>query len=144
MRTKEDIIRYARELRCEYNTRDPYILARHYGIRVGDDLKLGISKKAYTIKMDNYPTTIMINNVYHMRSKIVLCAHELGHALLHDSGISNFAITEKNAFTNDEYEANLFAVSLLFDDKDFNIPITQMSNYILKSILDYNIALKEV
>ena len=27
MRTKEDIIRYARELRCEYNTRDPYILA---------------------------------------------------------------------------------------------------------------------
>ena len=98
MRTKEDIIRYARELRCEYNTRDPYILARHYGIRVGDDLKLGISKKAYTIKMDNYPTTIMINNVYDMRSKIVLCAHELGHALLHDSGISNFAITEKNAF----------------------------------------------
>ena len=142
MRTKEDIIRYARELRCEYNTSDPYILARHYGIRVGDDLKLGISKKAYTIKMDNYPTTIMINNVYDMRSKIVLCAHELGHALLHDSGISNFASTVKNAFTNDEYEANLFAVSLLFDDKDFNMPITQMSNYILKSILDYNIEVK--
>ena len=137
MRTKEDIIRYARELRCEYNTRDPYILAKHYGIRVGDDLELSISKKAYTIKMDNYPTMIMINNVYDKRSRIVLCAHELGHALLHDS-----AITEKNAFTDDEYEANLFAVSLLFDDKDFNMPITQMSNYILKSILDYNIEVK--
>ena len=41
--------------------------------------------------------------------------------------------------SKEEYEANLFAVSLLFDDDQFNMPILEMSNYILKSILDWNI-----
>ena len=70
---------------------------------------------------------------------MALCAHELGHALLHDDGINHFATTSKNAFTNIEYEANLFAVALLFDENDFNVPLVSMSNYTLKSILDYNI-----
>lgn len=49
------------------------------------------------------------------------------------------AVTSKNAFKNVEYEANLFAVSLLFDEEDFNIKMLNMSNYLLKQVLDYNI-----
>ena len=70
---------------------------------------------------------------------MVLCAHELGHALLHSDAVNNFAATSKNAFKNVEYEANLFAVSLLFDEEDFNIKMLNMSNYLLKQVLDYNI-----
>ena len=40
---------------------------------------------------------------------------------------------------NVNIEANLFAVSLLFDEEDFNIKMLNMSNYLLKQILDYNI-----
>ena len=98
---------------------------------------LPIGRKAYTIRSDNYPTIIIINGRYEHKSQLVLCAHELGHALLHSDDINNFAVTSKNAFKNVEYEANLFAVSLLFNESDFNI-----SNYLLKQVLDYNIAVE--
>ena len=57
--------------------------------------------------------------------------------------INNFAVTSKNAFKNVEYEANLFAVSLLFNESDFNMKVLNMSNYLLKQVLDYNIAVEE-
>ena len=139
MRTREDIIRYARELRREYHTQNPYKLAEHFGIRVVDGFHTDVSRKAFTVKMEVYPTMIMLNAAYDKKSRMVLCAHELGHALLHEEGMNHFSVNEKNVFTNTEYEANLFAVSLLFDDDQFNMPITEMSNYILKSILDWNI-----
>ncbi len=139
MRTKEDIIRYARELRREYHTQNPYKLAEHFGIRVVDGFHTDVSRKAFTVKMETYPTMIMLNAAYDKKSRMVLCAHELGHALLHEEGMNHFSVNEKNVFTNTEYEANLFAVSLLFDDDQFNMPISEMSNYILKSILDWNI-----
>ncbi len=139
MRTREDIIRYARELRREYHTQNPYKLAEHFGIRVVDGFHTDVSRKAFTVKMETYPTMIMLNAAYDKKSRMVLCAHELGHALLHEEGMNHFSVNEKNVFTNTEYEANLFAVSLLFDDDQFNMPISEMSNYILKSILDWNI-----
>lgn len=139
MRTREDIIRYARELRREYHTQNPYKLAEHFGIRVVDGFHTDVSRKAFTVKMETYPTMIMLNAAYDKKSRMVLCAHELGHALLHEEGMNHFSVNEKNVFTNTEYEANLFAVSLLFNDDQFNMPISEMSNYILKSILDWNI-----
>lgn len=139
MRTREDIIRYTRELRREYHTQNPYKLAEHFGIRVVDGFHTDVSRKAFTVKMEAYPTMIMLNAAYDKKSRMVLCAHELGHALLHEEVMNHFSVNEKNVFTNTEYEANLFAVSLLFDDDQFNMPISEMSNYILKSILDWNI-----
>ena len=62
--------------------------------------------------------------------------------MLHDESINHFAITNKNIFTNVEREANLFALALLLDEKtefQLNMPLVNMSNYTLKSILDYNI-----
>ena len=51
---------------------------------------LPIDRKAYTIRSDNYPTIIIINGRYEHKSQLVLCAHELGHALLHSDDINNF------------------------------------------------------
>ena len=59
--------------------------------------------------------------------------------MLHEDGVNNFKGSYKTIIDNTEYEANLFAVALLFDDDDFNMPISRMSNYLLKGILDYNI-----
>ena len=72
----------------------------------------------------------------------MLCAHELGHALLHEDCVNHFAVTNKNVTTHVEQEANLFALALLTSDdidEDLCIPLSNMSNYLLKSIMDYNI-----
>ena len=138
MGRKEDIIRYAKDLKITYRTNDPFALAERFGISV-------ISKDsihqftAHTIRSANLPILIAINSIYSGNARTVLCAHELGHALLHEDYINHFAVTSDNAFTEVEYEADLFAVALLFDEKDFNIPIAYMSNYTLRSILEYNL-----
>lgn len=137
--SKNEIKNLAEDLRENYNTRNPFELADKFGIKVLISKVLPADKKAYTIKSDNYPTIIIVNGRYEYKSQMVLCAHELGHALLHSDAVNNFAVTSKNAFKNVEYEANLFAVSLLFDEEDFNIKMLNMSNYLLKQVLDYNI-----
>ena len=94
--------------------------------------------------MSGYPAIISINNAYDERSKKLLCAHELGHALLHEGAVNHFAVTPQNAFSGVEYEANLFAVSLLYDEleEEPSIPVEHMNNYMLKSIIDYNLRME--
>ena len=135
----KEIKRLAQDLRDSYNTNNPFEIADKFGIKVLISRVLPMDRKAYIVKSDNYPAMIIINGRYEYKSQMVLCAHELGHALLHSDGVNNFAVTSKNAFKNVEYEANLFAVSLLFNEEDFNIKILDMSNYLLKEVLDYNI-----
>ena len=141
MNTK-DIIRLARDIKQSWKTNDPYKIAERLGIVVlhrSNNIK---DFTAQTIKVDGYPTIISINDAYTDFSKKVLCAHELGHALLHGDCVNHFAITSKNISSNVEQEANLFAIALLSDNNiDFNlsIPLSRMNNYLLKSIMDYNI-----
>ena len=97
---------------------------------------------AQTVKIPGYPTIISINNAYNEKSKRILCAHELGHALLHEECVNHFAITSKNVTKEVERDANLFAVALLLDENEerqLNVSLCNMSNYLLKSILEYNI-----
>ena len=140
----KDIIALARGIKDSWQTNDPYKIAERLGIVV---LHRDTNIKdftAQTLKFPSYPTIISINNAYSELSKKVLCAHEVGHALLHEECVNHFAITNKNVVTNVELEANLFAVALLADDDIDDIlayPLSNMSNYLLKSILDYNIHL---
>ena len=138
MKAKE-IKKLAGELKANYNTQDPFKIADRFGIKTIISKTLPADRKAYTVRSENYPTMIIINGRYEQRSQMVLCAHELGHALLHPEGVNNFAVTSDNAFKNVEYEANLFAVSLLFNEDDFNMNILDMGNFLLKQVLDYNI-----
>lgn len=140
----KDIITLARDIKESWCTNDPYKIAKHLGIVVLHRENNMKGFTAQTIKVDGYPTIISINNAYSKFSKKVLCAHELGHALLHENCVNHFAITNKNVTSKVEQEANLFAIALLTDsdlDDDLAIPLADMNNYLLKSIMEYNIEL---
>lgn len=143
--TAKDIISLANDLKSTWNTNNPYDIAKRFGIEV-IHRKTNIKDfTAQTVKFNGYPTIISINDAYTDSSKCILCAHELGHALLHENYINHFAITNNNISTNVELEANLFAVALLSNnniDADLAIPLHQMNNYLLKSILDFNLEFK--
>ena len=138
----KDIIDFARDIKHFRGTNDPFEIAGYYGIHVRCVDSYLNEFTAHTIKSEKYPTIITINNIYDEFSQRVLCAHELGHALLHSSGVNHFAYTRQNIHTNVEYEANLFAIALLGDDTmedALAAPLETLSGYTLKSILDYNI-----
>lgn len=140
------IISIAENIKLLYNTNNPYEIAEYLGIVVLHRENTIKDFTAQTIKIEGYPTIISINNAYTESSKKLLCAHELGHALLHENCINHFATTNQNITTNLEHEANLFALALLMDEKfvdDLPLPLSQMNNYLLKSIMDYNINLKD-
>ena len=142
----DDIIRFARDIKNNWNTNDPYEIAKRLGIVVLHRENHIKDFTAQTFKIEGYPTIISINNAYTEFSKKILCAPELGHALLHENCVNHFANTSNNVFSNVEKEANLFAISLLTDydiDENLSIPLAQMNNYLLKAIMDYNIRLEE-
>lgn len=136
-RRTEEIIAFAKDIRRNWGN-NPMDIAKRFGIMVLNDVNEK-KQSARTIKVDNYPTIISISGCNTPRAKYILCAHELGHALLHESGVNQFEGNYRSIVDNTEYEANLFAVALLFDENAFNLPLKSMSNYILKSILDYNL-----
>lgn len=141
----KNIINLAKNIKKEWQTNDPYAIAEHLGIHVLDNKTCVKGFTAQTIKVKGYPTIISINDAYTDFSKKVLCAHELGHALLHQECVNHFAITNANVITNVEQEANLFAIALLSSEETLDsltVPLTSMNNYLLKSIMDYNLELK--
>lgn len=134
--TIDRIIRTAKELKEKYGN-NPIEICRALNILI-DYRALSLNAcPAFIFHLSNKPI-IVIDDKYTNTSKKILCAHELGHALMHTAA--------KNEFNNnnsiEEYEANLFAVSLLFNEEDFNFDISKMSNYMLKSLLDMNLHLK--
>ena len=141
----KSILKFVDELKHTLKTNDPYEIADYYGIKVLHRESPVKDFTAYTMKFPNYPTIISINNAYTDFSKKILCAHELGHALLHEDSLNHFAITSKNATTNVEQEANLFAIALLTNeniDDTLIVPLSSMNNYLLKTIMEYNIKFK--
>lgn len=141
----KDIISLARSIKASWKTNDPYKIAERLGIVVLHRDNCPKDFTAQTVKFEGYPTIISINNAYTDFSKKVLCAHELGHSLLHADSINHFAITSKNITTNVEQEANLFAIALLADnniDNYLDIPLSNLSSYLLKTIMDNNINLQ--
>lgn len=141
MRTN-DIINYARSFKSVWHTNNPYEIAERFGINVVFRENAFRDFTAQTIKVEGYPTIISINTKFSDRGKRVLCAHELGHALLHEDSINDFATNSRNISTNVEYEANLFAIALLTDsdfDKQLVAPLNRMNNYLLKTIIESNL-----
>ncbi|MDU1307635.1 MAG: ImmA/IrrE family metallo-endopeptidase [Clostridium perfringens] len=133
-----EIIKLAQNIKIKFGN-NPIHICNELGIKINYMNLNPKSYKAYTLAISDNPV-ISINNNFTETSQKVLCAHELGHALMHkNKTINQFEDINNGIF---EYEANLFAVSLLFDTNDFNLDILNMDNYILKSILDYNLFLK--
>lgn len=140
MKTQE-IIDLAKSLRNKYGTKNPFEICKKMNIEI-QLVNYHPSCKAYILKPYTQPI-IYINSKYTYKSQLALCAHELGHAIIHNDGGNHFldSLVGEEITQRNEYEANLFAIALLFNESDFCVNIASMNNYILKGILDYNIAL---
>lgn len=138
--SKDEIICFATALKQKYGLNNLEQIAEDYGIAIKFSSVSPKSLKAYIFKpYENLPGVIAINSCYDLRSRKVLLAHELGHALLGHSDLNHFS---PHAINNpQEFEANLFAVAFLFDSSEFNMKLSSMDNYILKGVLDHNIAI---
>lgn len=101
----------------KYKTNCPYQLAEHLKIHVLSH-NLHHEINGY-YKYDRRNQYIVINDNLDSSLQRVVCAHELGHAVLHPR--TNTPFMKKNTLlsTNKiEREANRFAVELLISDND--------------------------
>lgn len=116
----------------KYKTNDPFEIARSKGINIMYE-PLGRTLGYYNCyKRIQF---IHINNNLDERTQKFVCAHELGHALLHRD--SNTSFLKANTFFSIdkiEVEANSFAVELLLTDeaiseyKNSNLSINEVAS----------------
>jgi Zn-dependent peptidase ImmA (M78 family) len=103
----------------KYGTRNPFLLAGEKGVEIMMRDDFDRQKGAFSLML-NVPF-IFINNNLSDEMKRIVCAHELGHAMLHRKlcrKMKNQTIQEYEIFdirSTTEYEANIFAAELLID-----------------------------
>ncbi|OOZ75713.1 hypothetical protein BHL35_28390 [Bacillus cereus] len=110
-----DIKEYVLNIIAKYQTIDPFEIARQKNIIVLFE-DLGNTLGFYnTYKRFKF---IHINNQIEETTQRFVCAHELGHALLHPKANTPF-LRNQTFFSVDrlEIEANTFAVELLLTDE---------------------------
>ncbi len=113
----EDIIETAEKVLKKYGGRDIFETAENSGANVWFR-SLGTLKGFYIC--ENTKRYIVINERLNKMMRRVVCAHELGHDMLHRE-LSAGGIRENTMFleTNKtEREANLFAAEILISDKE--------------------------
>lgn len=108
--------RIADSLVRKFGTRDPFLIADALGIILIRTPLKGIRGFYQYIKRCKI---IYIDSNLDERDARFVCAHELGHALLH-RGCNRIFMDTKTYFPVNRYEveADRFAVDLLFDDDD--------------------------
>ncbi|WP_432748344.1 ImmA/IrrE family metallo-endopeptidase [Pectinatus frisingensis] len=109
----------AAKLIKKYKTNDPFLLAENVGILVNYEQllpeTLGFFSNKFRIKI------IHINDSIHYELAKFVCAHELGHALMHPHVNTPFLFN--NTFLSVakiEREANIFGVELIIPDAELN------------------------
>lgn len=114
----DSIIEKAERLTAKYETRNPYAIAGQLGIFVLNFDTPGTLKGMYSvIKRSRF---IFVNESLDDDLKRFVCAHELGHDILHRKIIGQTPLSDTNMYGNSsrmEYEANVFAAALLIDRK---------------------------
>ena len=112
----DSIIEKAERLAAKYKTRNPYTIAGHLGVYVLNFDTPGSLKGMYSvIKRSRF---IFVNESLEEDLRRFVCAHELGHDILHRKVIGQTPISDTNMYGNSsrmEYEANVFAAALLID-----------------------------
>lgn len=107
------------EIIKKYDSRDPFLICRYMNIRIHYK-DLGTALKAYYFYQSRIKN-IVINSRSGMIVRRILCAHELGHAVLHGKLATMRGFQELELFdmtTPAEYEANLFVAELIISDED--------------------------
>lgn len=108
----------AKNLTTKYGTNNPFKLCKYLKIvLIYRDLG---NIKGYSIKKLRRKLICINENLSDYDKKIV-CAHELGHCILHQLDDINFMLhyTSLLKVSNLEKEANLFAVTLLGEDEEY-------------------------
>lgn len=130
----KDIKKVADKIIKKYNTRNPFEIASCMNVAILYE-DLGHVNGFYQSCPKN--KIIHINKNLNSDLKRIVCAHELGHALLHSK--LNILFLEKNTFcvkNKYEREANKFAAEILIEDniiyeyKDFTIEQISLSEKI--------------
>lgn len=118
MSKEQKIFNLAESLRKKYDTRDPFAIAKELGVNIifrNDFLNL---KGMYKVILRN--RYIFINSNLPLEMQHLVCAHELGHDLLHRVYLKSSIFQEFVLYdmkSKPEYEANIFASELLLDDE---------------------------
>ncbi|PAF13661.1 ImmA/IrrE family metallo-endopeptidase [Shouchella clausii] len=132
----EHIKKTVNELTLKYETNNPFQIAKAKGIFVHFEILgdiMGYYSRLHRIQI------IHINETTRAKERDFICAHELGHALLHPD--SNTPFLKRHTFYSTdriEQEANCFAKELLFADKtitsseiinDYGVPYEVAKNF---------------
>ena len=139
--TPWEIVNTARDCGLHYRCfKDPFKLAEALGFPVRF---INAQVKTFKARVFHSPfqavPVIEINHNVSEISQKFLCAHEIGHDILHP-GANTYDITRKNMNTSLEYEANLFAVGFMCPlDKEFDKPVYEMDSFELHRIIEDNI-----
>lgn len=107
------------EITKKYSSRDPFDICRSMNIHVHYK-DLGNALKAYYFCQSRIKN-IVINSCSCVSIRRILCAHELGHAVLHGELAAMRGFQELGLFDKTipvEYEANLFAAELIISDEE--------------------------
>lgn len=116
MASTKRIIEIVGQIKEKTASSDPFEICKQLGINIKFH-NLG-SIKAYCFCQSRIKNIVINENADDPTAKI-LCAHELGHALLHEQILKNVHVHRSTLFdetTPTEYEANLFAAELLIAD----------------------------
>ncbi len=108
----------ARDLVYSQQSRDPFELAMALGVKT-EFRDLGTLKGMFIVINDT-PFIIINQDLDEVTAKIV-CAHELGHYVLHRSSITKSGIQEFSLFNMEskmEKEANTFAAEILLSEEE--------------------------
>ncbi len=108
---QREIKRIVSILLKKYHNRDPFYLARLLGIKVtfldfNEDIPAFSERRSLSDRGNIY-----INQNFGSYSQKILCAHELGHLLLH--GVCESTFFDSDIEPLKEYEANYFTAILL-------------------------------
>ena len=115
-----DVFALPRKLAKKYETRDPFVLAQNLGILVKLRTDFTAQRGASAIILGN--RVIFLNANLSEQMQRMVCAHELGHLLLHRANYGKHAwVLNHELFDikdDLEYEANVFAANLLIEDDE--------------------------
>lgn len=117
----DEIYTKTQKLIKKYKTCDPFEIAAASGIMIKMCDNFNELKGLYTIIKRK--RIIMLNSSLSDEKLKIVCAHELGHDMMHREFAKNkimqeFILYDMSART--EYEANLFAANMLIDDKEIS------------------------